>query len=138
MLFFRFLIFTTLFFIQSAYANYAVVVSSKSNLTNISKSDISKIFLSKTKDLPNGKKALTVELDQNKSQLEFYKKISRKSKRQLKKYWATIIFTGRGQPPKKLNSVDDIIAFIKKNVNAISYIPIQDVTDDLKVLLVLN
>ncbi|MDB2405508.1 hypothetical protein N9W00_01060 [Arcobacteraceae bacterium] len=123
MLFFRLLV---LVCISTIYlysnSNIAVIVSKNSSLNNISKSELSKIFLSKTKILPNSKKALVVEIANKDIQKVFYKNISKKTQKQLKKYWATMIFTGRGMPPKKLKTVDEIIKFIQNNDNAISYV----------------
>jgi hypothetical protein len=106
-----------------ANEGYSVVVSSESSIQSISKEEISRIFLSKTKVLPNSQKALTLELRNTKYQKDFYESICGKSLKQLKKYWATVIFTGKGQPPKKMQEVEDILTIVKENMNAIAYIP---------------
>lgn len=106
-----------------ANGSYSVVVSSESDISSISKKEISRIFLSKTKRLPNSEKALTLELKNSAYQKDFYKSICGKNLKQLKKYWATVIFTGKGQPPKRMQDIQDILTIVKENKNAISYIP---------------
>lgn len=118
---------------------FAVIVSSKSNITSISKKQISNIFLSKTKKLPNGEKAFPIELNNNLYIKEFYKRVSKKNPKKLKKYWATVIFTGKGQPPKKMNNIKSILNRVKNNMNAISYIPISThIPNGIKVILELR
>lgn len=140
MSFFRYL-FTSVLLTQAIVANssLAVIVSKDSDIQKISKKDISKIFLSKTKNLPNGQKAITVELNDNKYKEFFYQKVSGKSLKRLKKYWATMIFTGKGQPPKKMTNSAEIIEFVKNNLNAIAYIPMKDaLPSDIRMILELK
>lgn len=134
MLYFK--IFISILFSINLYANsLAVIVSTDSNINNISKKMLSKIFLAKTKVLPSGERAVLVENTNKDYQIKFYKAISNKNEKQLKKYWTKMIFTGRGQPPKKIESIKEIINFVQGNKNAISYIPYKDVNSDLKILM---
>lgn len=138
MLFFKLFIIITLFSSQLVYANayFAVIVSKNSDMQEMTKKDVSRVFLSKTKELPNGQRAITVEPNQKEYQEIFYKEVCGKTQKQLKRYWATVLFTGKGQPPKKMKEIQDIINFVKNNKNAISYVPSSLlVRDDIKVVL---
>jgi len=140
MLYFRYLL-VSMFLAQTIFANssLAVIVSKDSDIESISKKDISKIFLSKTKNLPNGEIAITVELNDNKYKEIFYEQISGKSLKRLKKYWATMIFTGKGQPPKKMSNTAELIEFVKNNTNAIAYIPMKDaLSSDIRMIMELK
>lgn len=140
MLYFRYL-FIFLLLAQYIYANssLAVIVSKDSNIKTISKKNISNIFLAKTKKLPNGQKAITVELNENKYKEQFYKQIAGKSLKRLKKYWAALIFTGKGQPPKKMKNAFEIIEFVKTHTNAIAYIPTVDaLSADIQIIMELK
>lgn len=137
MSFFRF-VFLNFILSSFIYANssFAVIVSEDSKIKQISKKEISRIFLSKTKKLPNGLKAITVEPKEKSYQEYFYKEVCSKTKKRLKKYWATMIFTGRGQPPKKMKDTKSIVDFVKNNVNAIAYIPLKDARkNDVRIVL---
>ena len=121
-----------------AYADsyFAVIISKNSNIQEISKKDASRIFLSKTKKLPNGKRAITIEPNEKSYQEVFYEKVCGKTRKQLKRYWATVLFTGKGQPPKKMKEIEDIIEFVKNNNNAIAYVPSALLTsNDVKTIL---
>ena len=138
MLFFRLFFVVIIFYSPSAYANsiFAIIVSEKSNIQEMSKKDVSRIFLSKTKELPNGQKAITIEPNEKEYQDVFYEKVCGKTQKQLKRYWATVLFTGKGQPPKKMKKIEDIINFVKNNINAIAYVPVALLTSsEIKIVL---
>lgn len=127
------------FFSIHIYANSLVVIVSKdSNIQDITKKELSKIFLAKTKRLPSGGKSLVVESTNKELQAKFYKTICNKNEKQLRKYWTKMIFTGRGQPPKKIKSIPELISFVKNNKNAISYIPFKDINNDIRVIMEIN
>ncbi len=138
MLSFRLSFLVMLFLSPLIYANsyFAVIVSKNLNIEEMSKKNISRIFLSKTKRLPNGQKAITIEPNEKEYQEIFYKEVCGKTRRQLKRYWATVLFTGKGQPPKKMRKVEDIIEYVKNNNNVIAYVPVASLTsDDVKIIL---
>jgi len=124
----------------AANAEIAVVVSKDSSISTMNKREISQIFLSKTRRLPNGDMAVTVESDEQQVQNEFYEEISGKNQKQLKAYWTTLIFTGKGQPPRKLKESKDVLEFVEKNPNAIGYVPLEqiDETSACRVVFVLK
>lgn len=134
MLYFKFLI-CILFSLNIYASSLAVVVSKDSAINKISKKELSKVFLGKTKRLPTGEKSIAIESINKEYQLKFYKLICNKNEKQLKKYWAKMIFTGRAQPPKKIKSIKELIRFIQNNKNAISYIPLEYINSDLKILM---
>ena len=118
------------------YANNLVVIVSKdSKINSITKKELSKIFLAKTRTFFNEEMAIRVENTNRSYQSEFYKSVCNKNDKQLKKYWAKMIFTGRGQPPKKIESINELLLFIKNNKNAISYIPIEYINNDVKIIM---
>lgn len=126
----------TIFLSLNLYANtLAVIVSQKSNINTISEKELSRIFLSKTKSFPNGQKSITIELNNEKYQSIFYKKISNKNLKQLKKYWLKMIFTGLAMPPKKVDTINELLIFIQTNPNAISYMPIEYTNETTKIIM---
>lgn len=114
----------------------SIIVSNDSSIDNISKNYLKNLFLSKTKQLPNGKKAIILEPNDSKYNSAFYKNVTGKTEKQLNKYWATMIFTGRGQPAKKVNSIMMLIDYVKNNPNAITYVPTETIkNNEVKILL---
>lgn len=134
MSYFKFFVFLILSINLSAN-NLAVIVSKHSNINSITKKELSKLFLSKTRKLPNGKKSYLIEMQDKEIRSKFYEEICNKNDKQLRKYWTKMIFTGRGQPPKKIKSIDEIIEYVENNQNAISYIPSKYVNSTIKTIL---
>ncbi len=122
---------------QRLPADEVAVVSAKSTVTTLSKSQVVDIFLGKTTRFPDGSQA--VPIDQSEGTLardEFYTWIAGKSAAQMKAYWSRIIFTGRGQPPKAVPSSSEAKKLVVANPNAIGYIEPKLVDDTVRVVSV--
>jgi ABC-type phosphate transport system substrate-binding protein len=118
-------------------ADEVAVVSAKSTVTTLSKTQMADIFLGKTTRFPDG--APAVPIDQSEGTLardEFYLRIVGKSAAQMKAYWSRIIFTGRGQPPRAVPSSSETKKLVVANTNTIGYIEPNLVDDTLRVVTV--
>ena len=116
-------------------ADVVAVVSSKSAVTTLSKSQVVDIFLGKTTRFPDGSQALP--LDQSEGTIvrdEFYIKLVGKSAAQMKAYWSKIIFTGRGQPPKDVPNDAEVKKRLVENPTAIGYMDANMVDASLRVV----
>ena len=56
------------------------------------------------------------------------------SESQLKSYWSKLVFTGKGQPPRDVQTDAEMIELVAGNPNIIGYVDISSVTDKVKVL----
>lgn len=118
---------------QSVSAEIAVIVH-PDNAAEISKSDVSKIFLGKAKKFPGGETAMPVTQEAGVKD-EFNDKVLSKSSAQVKAFWSKLVFTGKGTPPKELASDDEVKNMVSKNPNLIGYIDVSAVDDSVKVVL---
>jgi ABC-type phosphate transport system substrate-binding protein len=121
-----------------AVADVVAVVSSTSPITNLTTAQVADIFLGKVSRFPNG--ALATPIDQAQgSQIreEFYASYTGKSSAQIISYWAKIIFTGRGQPPKAAASTTEVRKLLAANPQAIGYIERREVDSAVRVLVAL-
>jgi ABC-type phosphate transport system substrate-binding protein len=124
--------------VKSAIADVVAVVSSMSAITSLSNGQVTDIFLGKVSRFPNG--ALAIPIDQAQgSQVreEFYAAYAGKSSAQIMSYWAKIIFTGRGQPPKAAASSSEVRKLLAANPQAISYVERSEVDSTVRVLVAL-
>jgi ABC-type phosphate transport system substrate-binding protein len=120
---------------SAAMADVVAVVSSKSTITTLSKSQISDIFFGKTGRLPNGVQPVPIDQAENSAaRNEFYLKMADKSAAQMKAYWSKIIFTGRGQPPQEVRDSAEMKKRIIENLAAIGYIDLDMVDGTVRVL----
>jgi ABC-type phosphate transport system substrate-binding protein len=121
---------------SAAEADVVAVVSAKSAVTTLSKSQVVDIFLGRAVRFPDGGKA--VPIDQAEGSLarnEFYATFASKSAVQLKAHWSKIIFTGRGQPPKSVANSAETKKSLAADPNAIGYIERAMADGSVRVLL---
>ena len=119
-----------------AKADIVAVVSAKSTIGPLSKSQMEAIFLGKSSRLPDGRAALPLDLVEGAPERDrFYSALDGKSPAQLKAYWSKIIFTGRGQPPRAVANGIDMRKAIAENPLAIGYIDAALLDVSVRVLL---
>jgi ABC-type phosphate transport system substrate-binding protein len=107
----------------ASIADVVTVVSAKSTITDLSKSQVADIFLGRVTHFPNGAPAVPIDQAEGASDRDaFYDKIAGKSPAQIKGYWSKIIFTGRGQPPPTVSNGVEVKKRIIENPAAIGYI----------------
>lgn len=124
----------SLFCFQSLAEGISVITHPSANF-NIQKEDIVKLFTGRSQTFPDGRNAVPINFTESKPiRLAFDDKVIGRSSSQLKAYWSKLMFTGKGTPPKEVESVDEMIQLISKNPNIIGYISSGDVTDDVKVV----
>lgn len=120
----------SLFVASNAMA--VTVIVHPSNTDEITKKDVKKIFLGKSKKFPSGSEAIPIELKAGDSKSEFLKGVVGKSESQFKAYWSKLVFTGKGQAPRAVASEAEIIELVSKNPNLIGYVSDGAVTDGVK------
>jgi len=98
------------------------VIVHPSNTSTLDKNEIKKIFLGKIKKFSNGEEAIPVDLTQGDARSQFISTVINKSETQLKAYWSKLIFTGKGQAPKSVDSEAELIKLVSQNPNLIGYI----------------
>ncbi len=117
-------------------ADVVAVVSSKSAVMTLSRSQVADIFLGKTARFPNGSPAVPIDQAETSAVREmFYIRFTGKSASQMKAHWSKIIFTGRGKPPKAVSNSTEARMLIARNVQAIGYLERASIDSSVKVLL---
>ncbi len=117
-------------------ADTVVIVNAQNRTQSLSASDVRKLFLGKSRVLPDGSRAVLVSYEPIRS--EFNQRALRKKDSQVKAAWSRLLFSGRAEPPREFGSARDAIAFIATNPSAVGYIDEDDLTDDVKVVFALK
>jgi ABC-type phosphate transport system substrate-binding protein len=117
-----------------AAADVVAVVSAKSAVSALSKTELRDIFLGKVSRFPDGTIATPVDLTEGSLERdEFYQKLVGKSPAQIKAYWSKLIFTGRGLPPKTVASTQEMKKHLADSPAAIGYLERSAIDGSLKV-----
>ena len=118
----------------AAWSGVAVIVH-PSNSNDLSAADISRIFLGKKKSYPNGAEAIPVDQkDGSAVRSSFVSTVLKKNDQQIKAYWAQLLFTGKGTPPKEVGASADVRQLISENPALIGYIDSADADGSVKVV----
>ncbi len=118
-----------------AWSDIAVIVH-PSNSSTISEEDVSRIYLGKVKTFPDGSEVIPVELAEGDVLWEkFINQVLKKSNQQIKSYWAQLLFTGKGTPPKAIASGSELKRLVAQNPALIGYIDSSEVDSSVRVVL---
>ena len=119
-------------FVQQSYADTIVIVNPSNNI-KLTQKQIQRIFLGKLKTFPNARIALPIDLPQKSDERsEFNELVIKKDMRQVTAYWTRLIFTGKGLPPKQVDSGEEAKQLVARNPDAIAYIDASLLDDSVK------
>jgi ABC-type phosphate transport system substrate-binding protein len=119
-----------------SFSSWAVdVVVHPSNTVALDKSQIEQIFLGKLKTFTGSDKAIPVsQPETNAASEEFYNKVIGRNPTQLKAYWSKLLFTGKGQPPKKMANDQEVLKSVAADPNVIGYVTSGSADDSVRVV----
>ena len=103
--------------------SYRVIVNAANPVTQLSRDEVSRLFLKKVSSWKTGGEVQPVDQAQDSPvRRSFSKEVHRKDVEQIKGYWQQLIFTGQGAPPIEKGSDDEVVAFVTKTPTAIGYV----------------
>jgi len=105
------------------HAAAVLVVSAQSPVTTLSDDQVAAIFLGKMAELPDGTRLVPVDLAEgNPARTSFYARFVGKSESQLRAYWARLIFSGAGQPPRVIRDVETLKKLLAEHPDWVGYL----------------
>lgn len=117
-----------------ASAEVEVIVHPSNNST-LDQDAIQRIYLGKTRAFPNGGEAVAISAKEGSpEEAEFTEKVLSKTPKQLKAYWAKMVFTGKGTPPRQIDSAAEMVKLISANPNLIGFVPAGSAGGSVKVV----
>ncbi len=118
----------------AAQAEPVVVVSANSGLDALTQDEVRQIFNGQARRV-SGVSVKPLDLpSRGRARNDFYQQVLGKSAEQMKSYWARMIFTGRGMPPREVSSEQEMVLLVGSNRNFVGYLDASLVTPDLKVV----
>ena len=129
----RLLLISAILFVSVHAQELVVVVSKNFDTNSVDKMTIKRLFLAKTNQL-NGQKIKLLEIRSSDYQSAFYKEITGKSISQIHSYWTTLIFRGKGRPPKRVTEIEELKKRMRTENNYLAYIPRAQVDEQMKII----
>lgn len=119
-------------------AQIAIVVNSNNPVSELSINELKAIFLGKQVYFRQGENLILL-CDYKPDIDEFCTKVYGYSGKTMNKHWFQLIFSGTSaNPPKKMNSVENLLNFISIQQNAIGYISVKNIPQNVKGIKVLK
>ncbi|GAK58844.1 hypothetical protein U27_05819 [Candidatus Vecturithrix granuli] len=105
-------------------APFSIIVHASNPVTQLSKEDVSNMFLKKVKQWKeSGEAVLPVDLvEDSPVRSQFSESIHGRKIASIKAYWQKQIFSGRGVPPEERKSENEMLKYVSDNPGAIGYI----------------
>jgi ABC-type phosphate transport system substrate-binding protein len=122
-----------LFASVQAMAELVVITNPGSGVEKLTRDEAVNIFMGRYRKLPSGMAALPV--DENGEKAVFYRALLGKELPEVQSYWARLVFSGQGSPPRQMENADEVIETVVNNKGAIGYIDKRKVTSRVKVVL---
>jgi len=97
-----------------------VIVNASNGTQNMSAREVRKLFLGKSRKLPDGSRAVLVS---NKPiETQFNRSALGKKDSQVKSAWSRLQFSGRAKPPVVISDPAEVVRFVSENINAVGYV----------------
>jgi len=117
----------------------AVVVNPQCAVRALTHEQAANIFLGRDRQLPSGGKAIPVEqILPEDLRSQFYLRLTRMHLAAVRSHWARLYFTGQGQPPRQVDNGAAVTAFVLAHPNAVGFLEQSQVTDQVRVVLILE
>jgi len=113
-----------------------VITNIGSGVAKLTRDEAVNIFMGRYKKLPSGMAALP--MDEHGEKAAFYRALLGKELPEIQSYWARLVFSGQGSPPRQMENADEVIETIVNNKGAIGYIDKKKVSTRVKVVLDLS
>lgn len=117
-----------------AHAELVVVVPKTSPVESLTAQEVRNIFLDRKRRFSEGTPALPIELEDADLRAQFYDAIANKSTAQLDSYWATLIFTGKGRPPRRFEDRNALFGALESGPGFITYLRESAVNSTVKIV----
>ncbi|MCP3979394.1 MAG: hypothetical protein GY716_08700 [bacterium] len=100
-----------------------VIVHPDTNVTSISKSELSKIFFKRLRTWADHTPAVPIDqVPESPARQQFTRLVHNRSVVSVEVYWKRLIFSGRAGPPRELPDDEAVVAFVRSTPGAVGYV----------------
>lgn len=119
-----------------AQTDVVVVANKDSSIAQLSREEVSMLFLGKSKSA-NDVTVTIIDSENQALRERFYLGVSNMNILRLKAYWSRIVFSGQGRPPKEV-PINEARTRIEENPEVLTYLPANQVSQKMKIIFRLS
>ena len=119
-----------------AAGDLVVITNTASGVEKLTRDEAVNIFMGRYKKLPSGMTALPV--DESSEKAAFYRALIGKELPEIQSYWARLVFSGQGSPPRPMENTKEVLEIVANNKGAIGYIDRKKVDGRVRIVLDLS
>lgn len=113
---------------------FVVVAHPAAPVTELSRAQLSRLFLKKSTQWPDGSPARPVEPLDPKLREAFVRQVHQRSSAEVAAYWNVLIFSGRELPPLEKATSAEVVAYVRATPGALGYVASGIDTSGVKVV----
>ena len=125
---------------RQVYADeIVVIVNPATPFSTMTAAEVRLIFMAKNKTLPDHRPVVPLMLqEETPTRVSFDQVLLQSDSRESRAYWAQMIFTGRGKPPRQLADDTAMKKEVANNPNALGYIRRSSLDSSVKAVFTLK
>lgn len=117
-------------FVGQAAADIAIITHPATEIT-FDQDEVKRLFLRKLKPVIDNEPIVPVSQSRGSdTRKQFNDVVLDKTENNLKSYWAKLIFTGKGKPPKERGADEDILRIVGNNPGIIGYVDARSIDEN--------
>lgn len=119
-----------------AQSDVVVVIHPENPLQALDAASVKRLYLGHARRFPGGNSMQFMSLPSEHALTQsFFSSVLNMSPGQVKTHWASLVFTGRGNPPEQLQSEAQLLEWLARTPNGITFLHPLTVDDTVKVVL---
>jgi hypothetical protein len=121
--------------VSHASNNFVVIANPNSGVEKMSKDEVINIYMGRNRKLPSGITAQPLDLENPLTEkANFYNTMVNKELPEISSYWARLMFSGQGSPPRQVASAELAIDLVGRLKGAIAYVDRKKIDRRVKVV----
>lgn len=115
--------------------DFVVVAHPQAGIEKMSKDEVINIYMGRNRKLPSGITAQPLDITSPLGEkANFYFVMVNKELSEISSYWARLLFSGQGSPPKQIGTAEQALEIVSTSKGAIAYIDRKKIDRRVKVI----
>ncbi len=125
--------------VADARAELVVVVNARLGVAAMTRNEVVNIFFGRKRQFFNGAEAQPVDMtDAHPDRERFYAALVGKDLSEVNAYWSRQVFSGRMQPPSKVNTTEDVVKWVTSHPGGIGFVDLSKADARVRVVFELT